>query len=122
MNRYNVTTFMPVTKGGIEKRYELAFGSGSEKSTDTMRAGNCNSLGMLLETRPELFTDESGEQLKSGQLYNEGYIGVGGNVVTCVSRIGSGNTEAAFITLPDGTQVPLGAPSGATSNGGRLPE
>lgn len=122
MNRYNVSTFMPVTKGGVARKYELAFGSGSAKSNDNMRAGNCNALGRLLETKPELFTDEEGNQLQSGQLYNEGYIGVGGNVVTCVSRIGAGSTEAAFITLPDGTQVPLETPSATSSNGGRLPE
>ena len=120
-NRYNVSTFMPVTKGGVAKRYELAFGSGSEKSTDTMRASNCNALGILLETKPELFTDEEGNALQSGQLYNEGYIGVGGNVVTCVSRIGAGGNEAAFITLPDGTQVPLATPATTSSQGGTLP-
>lgn len=123
MNRYNVRTYIPVEVNGVAKRYEAAFGSGSENSSDQLSAGNCNKLGAMLEATPQMFTDETGKQLEEGQLYNEGYIGVGGPVVTVISRIGSGAQQQAFITLADGTKVPLPTTASPTSaNGGNLPK
>lgn len=108
MTTYNVRTSLVVHKNGEPKLYELAFGSGSEKSKDRMTAANCNRIGNLLEQAPHLFVDEDGKALEpiKGGKHTEGWL-MAGPVRVHVTAIGAAAAAVETVVLPDGSVITL---------------